>query len=1067
MSTSSYLRGWVGSKVVQVGIAALLGICIAQASDDKKPATQGLPSLGVYGGWGKDPLVSPFLLSWNTRLHVFGGNWLQRAHVKLHLRGPLNNLSLPPTDRILGTMFTDDFGSINGTVENSGAYFDIPYDGGVTGNLGVGLPNIPAPGYYEVFGVLDDPSTAQTASVSGGIQVLPQTDPGFIDWGRARGFRFGFLGDRSPEFLDPEWITVWSTKPVAMYGTVAETNDIANNQPMLISHHEAPGSHYAHDANLMVLPDNQYKWVLGVANLEGEDDDKEVGRIELEWEIQNNYSPTSYNQGVVGMPLWMHATGGDRIYTVGAWVMDGGHRGEGYRTEIHPPRMLAVMRKYNAVVPLNTPENLIPAKQVDIFVSGHGGGINHYYDGLEKVLDRNGQGGGRLEDFMSTEIGNRNVYDIYHRYGPGSGAMVDIIETFLQIATDAEIFEIAGPSAMGTDTDTGLPATWNHANPPPPNIVPWVAGPEERPINDMDYEFEVTLPLPPSEKVQPRVLIETHAEHTTAVNEVITYIDESPITGLPRKARIRLPYNGADNGVYARTLKFSWSRYSWPGRHFRVKIDEVKFFLPEIVPIPPADYPWNQFTGQDQFWVNVCGQWRYLSEIQPSGFLGGGLQKTVRFGDDAPVFDVFLDNNDMMMLYTYGYDRCDMENKYVFDIGTSAYDQALSIIDSFLATGDNKKLGAALFSRVPNPASIVGGGLVGQHFETGFYTANGSSFSDENYSSSHVIGFTVTHVPNPHAEVSPSTVNFGDVVLGSTVEKKILIKNLAQAFSPSSPFDNLHVTPSATGGGFTVNFAGETLGVGDSDSVEVPVKFSPTLTTQGTGTVTLATDDPSAPTITIPLTAKILYPELSASANSQFSPTVVGCTRSETVTVTNTGTSDLIFKPTISGTGYSLSPYGGNATGQLTLAAKASVNLTMNFAPSTVSRQLPGTLTLDSNDPINPTKSINFCGEGVRAGIRVLVLRSNGVPYATVDQMTLTQVPKTTQNWKKLPLTTILPPVSCRVIQYQLEQTLPATNPNGNPGVAYNINVRIGNSSKTTSFTLGPCDFKLIVMTLP
>jgi len=44
--------------------------------------------------------------------------------------------------------------------------------------------------------------------------------------------------------------------------------------------------------------------------------------------------------------------------------------------------------------------------------------------------------------------------------------------------------------------------------------------------------------------------------HTTHVEEVITFTHPDPTTGLPATAHIHLPYNGADNGIYARTLRF-------------------------------------------------------------------------------------------------------------------------------------------------------------------------------------------------------------------------------------------------------------------------------------------------------------------------------------------------------------------------------------------------------------------------------------------------------------------------------------------------------------------------------
>ena len=38
---------------------------------------------------------------------------------------------------------------------------------------------------------------------------------------------------------------------------------------------------------------------------------------------------------------------------------------------------------------------------------------------------------------------------------------------------------------------------------------------------------------------------------------------------MPTTAHVHLPYQGADNGVYARTLLFAWDAFSPPGKHFR------------------------------------------------------------------------------------------------------------------------------------------------------------------------------------------------------------------------------------------------------------------------------------------------------------------------------------------------------------------------------------------------------------------------------------------------------------------------------------------------------------------
>ncbi len=844
-------------------LAVLAALCLPPCASPPAGAQGGLfpQTLRVFGGVDSDPLDPPHLFTWQTLLHVDGEDWRPSSTLTLHLEGPLNNPTVPPVDRILGTLTTDAFGDIVDTYgEGEGAAFLIPYDGGNEGNLGQGMPDIYAPGHYRVFAVLDHPFIAQVAGAPGPIHLLPLTIPtyfgptyprDYVNWGLSRGMRSGFLGGHSPEYLDPEWISVWSRRPIEMYGTVAETDLDGNNQPMLIAHHEAPGSHYAHDANLMILPDPEYLWVLGTANLQGAPEDKETGRIELEWEIQNDYSPDSYHQGVVGLPLWAHGSVGDRIFTVGSWVMDGGHRGAGFRTEIHPPRLLAVMRKHHTVVPCGIPDCMIPASQVDVFASGHGAGVNHYYDGLEDLLD----GGGRLEDYMD-RFGP--VYETYHRYGPGDGALVDILAFW---GTTGDAHPHAGPSAIGTDLNTGLPATWNHAQPPPANIRPWILGPEERPINDRDYDFDVPLPPPPPGATEPRVIVETHPQHSTQVQEVITFTETSETTGLPTKAHIHLPYDGADNGVYARTYKFSWNTYSWPGRHYRVKLDELTFFLP---PNGPLTWPWNEFTGRERMWADVAGRWISLTDLRPGFFLNGVVGKgSVSFGDDA-IFDVYLHDGESIEVYTYGYERCAMESKFEEDIGLGAYEAAVSIIDAYTNGGDNKRLGGAYYRRLSNPIPTTSGNIVGQHVMHGGADVDGDSWTDEDYSSGYTVGFTISYVDNPHAEV-PASMDFGLVPLGSIEDEVLRIRNTAVGLTNGGvtySLDVLHCDNIVvTGDGYSLVPSGTSVGVSAGEFVDLTLRFTPTQPGQGAGEFRCETNDPCMPTISVSLGATVVVPD--------------------------------------------------------------------------------------------------------------------------------------------------------------------------------------------------------------
>ncbi len=44
-------------------------------------------------------------------------------------------------------------------------------------------------------------------------------------------------------------------------------------------------------------------------------------------------------------PQWAWPQEGDRIWMVGRWIYDCGHPEKGHRTEIHPPKAVAALRR--------------------------------------------------------------------------------------------------------------------------------------------------------------------------------------------------------------------------------------------------------------------------------------------------------------------------------------------------------------------------------------------------------------------------------------------------------------------------------------------------------------------------------------------------------------------------------------------------------------------------------------------------------------------------------------------------------------------------------------------------
>ncbi len=253
-------------------------------------------------------------------------------------------------------------------------------------------------------------------------------------------------------------------------------------------------------------------------------------------------------------------------------------------------------------------------------------------------------------------------------------------------------------------------------------------------------------------------------------------------------------------------------------------------------------------------------------------------------------------------------------------------------------------------------------------------------------------------------------------------------------------------------------------------TLNIPVVFNPNAQGAVGGTIDVTTgNDPTAVgPLHINATGTGIVPFCVATpGNTIFDPTVIGFSRSQTITLANNGPAELIVDTApIVGPGFSLSP----VSLPIRLAPNGSTQLTVTFAPTSQARRFDGNLTFNSNDPNHPAVVDTFCGEGVKCGFRVLVTNAAGVPYATVDQITLSSygiTPNTNTTWKNAPLVTINPPTSCVVIKYQAEvQGLPPSTTSGKKGSQYTLKAKVGAKAQSVSFTLAPDQFKIITINL-
>jgi len=221
-------------------------------------------------------------------------------------------------------------------------------------------------------------------------------------------------------------------------------------------------------------------------------------------------------------------------------------------------------------------------------------------------------------------------------------------------------------------------------------------------------------------------------------------------------------------------------------------------------------------------------------------------------------------------------------------------------------------------------------------------------------------------------EVNPTSVSFGNVSIGSSGTKSIILNNPGTTSVPISII-------AVSGTGFSVNGITTPFTLNAASTATLNAVFAPTAAGSASGSVTITTDRLHSP-VTITLTGTAAQPGLSiAPASFAYGSVADGQTKSQTFTLTNSGSVPLtISQLAVSGAGYSLS---GLTTPQA-VAAGGSATFNAVFAPTTAG-SLPGTVTISSNAPASPS-TVALTGTGV-AGTVVLSANPTSLAFGNVN----------------------------------------------------------------------------------
>src|ERR1700733_11430223 len=266
-------------------------------------------------------------------------------------------------------------------------------------------------------------------------------------------------------------------------------------------------------------------------------------------------------------------------------------------------------------------------------------------------------------------------------------------------------------------------------------------------------------------------------------------------------------------------------------------------------------------------------------------------------------------------------------------------------------------------SGVTAPMTLDGGksaSLTVTYKPTSPTTLSGSVTITSNASdSSMVIGISATSTSSTLA-ATPSSVSFGNVVVGSDTTQTIRLQNIGTSEIKISSLTSSVANVTISGITLPANLAPGT-------SATLTAAYKPTAAGSVAGKITVTSTAVGSPTIVdLSGTAASASIQLTPSATSlSFGNVTVGSSGTNQLTVKSTGnTNASISKVAISGTGFIL----GSSVASVILDPSQSETYTVHFDP-TAAGSVTGTLTITSN-AANSQMKISLSGSGAVAATK-------------------------------------------------------------------------------------------------
>jgi hypothetical protein len=215
---------------------------------------------------------------------------------------------------------------------------------------------------------------------------------------------------------------------------------------------------------------------------------------------------------------------------------------------------------------------------------------------------------------------------------------------------------------------------------------------------------------------------------------------------------------------------------------------------------------------------------------------------------------------------------------------------------------------------------------------------------------------TVNPAPAPAIQLNPTSINFGNAVVGVNLSQVLIIKNTGTATLTISQM-------TAAGSAFSVGGFSLPLNVSAGQQTTITVGFLPTVVGSASGNISIVSNAPTSPSsLSLSGTGIAATFILGISpANLSFGNVTTGTSSTaQSVIITNTGNSSVVISQiTLSGAGYTMT--GGSAP--VTLTPSQTLTLSVQFGP-TVAGAVSGKVSIVSNATGSPA-TVPLTGTGV------------------------------------------------------------------------------------------------------